>query len=64
MTHDDQLPEISGMPLDDQFVILLHKKLMNKSGSAKRRLKKYYLGQYRKTGLIPTPLLLAGKGIL
>ncbi len=37
---------------------------MNKTGSAKRRAKKYYLDQYRKTGLIPMPLLLAGKGIL
>jgi len=64
MTRDDQLPEISGMPLDEQFLILLHKKLINKSGSAKRRSKKYYLDQYRKTGMIPAPLLLAGKGIL
>lgn len=54
----DQLPQ------DDQFMILLHKKIMNKTGSAKRRAKKYYLDQYRKTGIIPKPLLLAGQGIM
>ncbi|MBW2164524.1 MAG: hypothetical protein JRG74_00015 [Deltaproteobacteria bacterium] len=37
---------------------------MNKTGSAKRRAKKYYTDKYRKTGLIPGPLLLAGRGIL
>ena len=52
------------LPLDDQFVILLHKKIMNKTGGAKRRAKKYYTDQYRKTGIIPKPLLLAGKGIM
>lgn len=52
------------LPLDDQFVILLHKKIMNKTGSAKRRSKKYYTDQYRKTGIIPKPLLLAAKGIM
>ena len=63
MTHGNVLPEISGLPLDDQFLILLHKKIMNKTGSAKRRAKKYYTDQYRKTGLIPAPLMLAGRGI-
>jgi len=52
------------LPLDDQFLILLHKKIMNKRGSARRRAKKYYKDQYRKTGIIPEPLLLAGKGIM
>jgi len=49
---------------DDRFIILLHKKIMNKRGSAKRRAKKYYTDQYRKTGIIPKPLLLAGQGIM
>ena len=56
--------EICQLPLDDQFVILLHKKIMNKTGGAKRKAKKYYKDQYRKTGIIPKPLLLAGKGIM
>lgn len=64
MENNNMLPEISDLPLDDQFLILLHKKIMNKTGSAKRRAKKYYMDQYRKTGLIPGPLLLAGRGIL
>ncbi len=55
---------ISTLSLDDQFMILLHKKIMNKKGSAKRRAKKYYMDQYKKTGIIPRPLLLAGKGIM
>lgn len=54
----DQLPQ------NDRFIILLHKKIMNKSGSAKRKAKKYYVDQYRKTGVIPRPLLLAGQGIM
>ncbi len=58
--HED----ISTLSLDDQFLILLHKKIMNKKGSAKRRAKKYYKDQYKKTGIIPKPLLLAGKGIM
>jgi len=33
--------EFDRLPLDDRFMILLHKKIMNKSGSAKRRSKKY-----------------------
>lgn len=56
--------EIVHLPLDDQFAILLHKKIMNKTGGAKRRAKKYYRDQYRKTGIIPKPLLLAAKGIM
>jgi hypothetical protein len=46
--------------MDDRFMILLHKKIMDKTGSAK----KYYMDQYRKTGIIPKPLLLAGQGIM
>ena len=56
--------DLDRLPLDDRFVILLHKKIMNKTGSAKRRAKKYYQDQYRKTGIIPKPLLLAGQGIM
>jgi len=56
--------DISKLSLDDQFMILLHKKIMNKTGSAKRRAKKYYIDQYKKTGIIPKPLLLAGRGIM
>jgi len=56
--------EIGHLPLDDQFAILLHKKIMNKTGGAKRKAKKYYKDQYRKTGIIPKPLLLAAKGIM
>jgi hypothetical protein len=52
------------LPLDDRFVILLHKKIMNKTGSAKRFAKKYYTDRYRQTGVIPGPLLLAEKGIM
>ena len=59
-----QSPDISELCLDDQFMILLHKKIMNKTGSAKRRAKKYYVDQYKKTGIIPKPLLLAGRGIM
>jgi hypothetical protein len=58
------LEDISKLSLDDQFMILLHKKIMNKTGSAKRRAKKYYLDQYQKTGIIPKPLQLAGRGIM
>jgi hypothetical protein len=58
--HDD----ISKLCLDDQFMILLHKKIMDKTGSAKRRAKKYYLDQYKKTGIIPKPLQLAADGIM
>jgi hypothetical protein len=52
------------LSIDDRFYLLLHKKIMNKSGSAKRRAKKYYKDQYRKTGIIPAPLLLVEKGIM
>lgn len=59
-----EMPDISSLPLDDQFFILLHKKIMNKKGSAKRQAKKYYIDLYKKTGVIPEPLILAGKGIM
>lgn len=49
---------------DERFMVLLHKKIMNKKGSAKRRAKKYYVDQYRKTGIIPQALQLAGQGIM
>lgn len=58
MKNDDDLP------LDERFLILLHKKIMDKTGSAKRRAKKYYTDRYRKTGVIAKPLLLAGLGIM
>jgi hypothetical protein len=58
--HED----ISKLSLDDQFMILLHKKIMDKTGSAKRRAKKYYMDQYKKTGIIPKPLWLAADGIM
>lgn len=48
---------------DERFYLLLHKKIMDKKGSARRRAKKYYLDKYRKTGIIPVPLLLTEKGI-
>ncbi len=57
-------PDISSLPLDDQFAILLHKKIMLKRGSAKRQAKKYYIDQYKKTGVIPKPLILAAQGIM
>ncbi|MCP4552726.1 MAG: integrase [Bacteroidetes bacterium] len=52
------------LPLDDQFLILLHKKIMDKRGATKRRAKHYYSSKYRKTGIIPGPLILAGEGIM
>ena len=52
------------LSIDDQFHLLLHKKIMNKTGSAKRRAKKYYKDQYKKTGIIPGPLLLVEHGIM
>ena len=55
---------MDNMRIDDRFHLLLHKKIMNKTGSAKRRIKKYYKDQYKKTGIIPTPLLLVEKGIM
>ncbi|MCP3965821.1 MAG: integrase [Lentisphaerae bacterium] len=60
----NDLTDISNLSLDDQFIILLHKKIMDKKGSAMRRAKKYYKDQYKKTGRIPKPLLLAGHGIM
>jgi len=52
------------LPLDDRFLILLHKKIMHKSGSAKRFAKKYYTDRYKQSGVIPGPLLLAERGIM
>lgn len=52
------------LPQDERFCILLHKKIMHKTGSARRRAKKYYKDIYAKTGLIPGPLLLVAKGIM
>ena len=52
------------LTIDDRFHLLLHKKIMNKTGSAKRRSKKYYKDQYKRTGIIPAPLLLVEKGIM
>lgn len=49
---------MDNLSIDDRFYLLLHKKIMNKTGSAKRRAKKYYKDQYKKTGIIPAPLLL------
>jgi hypothetical protein len=63
-SEDEKLPEISSLPLDDQFTILLHKKIMHKSGAARRQAKKYYTDKYKKTGVIPEPLRLAGQGIM
>lgn len=56
--------ELNHLPLDELFVLLLHKKLMNKESGARRQAKKYYTDQYRRTGVIPKPLRLAGKGIM
>jgi len=55
---------MNNLSIDDRFYLLLHKKIMNKTGSAKRRAKKYYKDQYRKTGIIPAPLLLAERGVM
>lgn len=55
---------MDNLTLDDRFSLLLHKKIMNKKGSAKRRAKKYYKDKYKKTGTIPASLLLVEKGIL
>ncbi|MCP4606186.1 MAG: transposase family protein, partial [Proteobacteria bacterium] len=60
---DDILSQIAELSLDEQFRTLLHKKIMHKEGSVKRRLKKYYKDQYAKTGVMPKPLLMAAKGI-
>jgi transposase len=55
---------MDNLSIDDRFHLLLYKKIMNKTGSAKRRAKKYYKDQYKKTGIIPAPLLLVEKGIM
>jgi hypothetical protein len=55
---------MNDLTLDDRFYLLLHKKIMTKKGSARRRAKKYYKDQYKKTGIIPSPLLLVEKGIM
>lgn len=52
------------LTLDERFYLLLHKKIMHKKGSARRRAKKYYKDQYKKTSIIPEPLLLAEQGIM
>ena len=52
---------MDNLSIDDRFHLLLHKKIMNKTGSAKRQAKKYYKDQYKKTGIIPAPLLLLGE---
>jgi len=57
-------PAVDTLPQDDRFIILLHKKIMNKTGSAKRRAKKYYMDKYRKSGIIPKALFLAGSGVM
>ena len=56
--------DTDNLTLDDRFHLLLHKKIMNKTGSARRGNKKYYKDQYKKTGIIPGPLLLVEKGIM
>ena len=56
--------DTDNLTIDDRFHLLLHKKIMNKQGSTMRRAKKYYKDQYKKTGIIPGPLLLAEKGIM
>jgi len=63
MKEENILEQIRGLPLDEQFTVLLHKKIMNKAGAAKRRAKKYYKDLYKKTGVIPGPLMLAAKGV-
>lgn len=55
---------MGNLTIDERFYLLLHKKIMDKKGSAKRRAKKYYKDQYKKNGVIPGPLLLAEKGIM
>jgi len=55
---------MDSLSIDDRFHMLLYKKIINKTGSAKRRAKKYYKDQYKKTGIIPAPLMLVEKGIM
>ena len=54
----------SDISSDDQFLILLHKKIMYKTGSGKRRMKKYYMDIYKETGVIPEALKLVREGIM
>ena len=54
--------EFSHLTLDEQFSLLLHKKVMHKSLDNQRQAKSYYKKQYQKTGLIPKPLLLGRPG--
>lgn len=61
---NDITPDIQHLSLNDQFNVLLHRKIMHKTGSVKRRLKKYYKDKYDKTGIIPAPLLLVQQGIM
>lgn len=60
---DDGSADIGHLTLDDQFGLLLYKKLLYKPGSVQRRLRKYYKDKYKTTGIIPAPLKLAQKGI-
>ena len=60
----DDLKVTRDLSIDNRFYLLLHKKIMNKIGSARRRAKKYYKDQYQKTGIIPRPLLLVEKGMM
>ncbi len=55
---------MNNLSIDEHFNLLLYKKIMNKTGSAKRRAKKYYKDHYKKTGIIPALLMLAEKGIM
>ena len=48
----DNFFNFSNLCLDDQFMLLLHKKIMDKKGSARRQAKKYYTDRYKKTGII------------
>jgi hypothetical protein len=47
--------EITALPLDDQFAILLHKKLMNKTGACKRRTLQRKFRKRQKDGRQETP---------
>lgn len=61
---DNGIIDISHLSRDEQFKRLLHKKLLDKTGSVKRRLKKYYKDKYGKTDVIPAPLQLVQEGIV
>ena len=47
--------------LDERFHLLLHKKIMDKKGSAMRRAKKYYKDQYKKNRHHSRPSFACGK---